>query len=111
MGVVTTYTCGIGISSNGRFNLLGIVITFGGYLKSQSTFHIINLPLRYTGLYEMTFAIVKQLLSSGYVGMANYCLRQNITTRGYALGDNVLPQAIFAMPTYPLDSNCIIYIG
>ena len=43
---------------------------------------------------NMTFAIVKQLLSSGHVGMANYCLRQNITTRGYALSSNVLSQAV-----------------
>ena len=83
MDVVTTYTCGMGISNNGILNLLGIVITLCGHLKSQSTFYIINLPLGYTcrhiHVYEMTFAIVKQLLSSGYVGMANYCLRQNIT--------------------------------
>ena len=93
----------MGISNNGRFNLLGMVITFCEYLKSQSTFYIINLPLGYTcrPIYEMTFAIVKQLLSSGYVGMANYCLRQNITTRGYALGGNVLPQAVIRHANIP----------
>ena len=40
------------------------------------------------------FATVKQLPPSWYVGMANYCLQQNITTRGSALGGNVLPQAV-----------------
>ena len=49
----------------------------------------------------MTFATVKQLLYSGYVGMANYCLRQNIATRGYALGGNVLPLAVIRHANIP----------
>ena len=47
---------------------------------------IITLIIRYT------CERIIQLLLSGYVGMENYCLRQNITTQG--------------MLTYPLDSNC-----
>ena len=42
-----------------------------------------------------------QLLSSGYVGMANYCLRQNITTQGVATGGNVLPQAVIRHTNMP----------
>ena len=42
-----------------------------------------------------------QLLSSGYVGMANYCLRHIITTQGVAAGGNVLPQAVIRHANIP----------
>ena len=53
--------------------------------------------MRITCLYNI------QLLSSGYVGrtMANYCLRQNITSQGVAAGGNVLPQAVIRHANIP----------